>query len=236
MCTSLQPILALLGHPVAGNPTQFMMEKAFLHQELDWRYLSLDVPTEGLADALRETVASCRACRLCESRTQTVFGVGNQRAHCMIVGEAPGENEDLKGEPFVGSAGQLLDRMLLAIGLTLITLAAEPSDLGLRPAEIDDQVAVLAGVARPDQRQQLRHIRDVGPGQEFREREATCIRQEMVFAARLGAIRYGHGGNVPAVKKGTKAPVPALPISLVWQGFPAIRREDSHWQSPRGDV
>ena len=69
-------------------------------------------------DALRTRVASCRACRLCESRTQTVFGVGNLRAHCMIVGEAPGEKEDLQGEPFVGAAGQLLDRMLPAIGLT----------------------------------------------------------------------------------------------------------------------
>jgi len=69
-------------------------------------------------DALRARVASCRACRLCESRTQTVFGIGNPRAHCMIVGEAPGEKEDLQGEPFVGSAGQLLDRMLPAIGLT----------------------------------------------------------------------------------------------------------------------
>ena len=46
-----------------------------------------------------------------------MFGVGNPRAHCMIVGEAPGENEDLQGEPFVGAAGQLLDRMLQAIGL-----------------------------------------------------------------------------------------------------------------------
>ena len=68
--------------------------------------------------ALQERVASCRACRLCESRTQTVFGVGHLQAHCMIVGEAPGENEDLQGEPFVGAAGQLLDRMLPAIGLT----------------------------------------------------------------------------------------------------------------------
>jgi uracil-DNA glycosylase family 4 len=68
--------------------------------------------------ALRERVAACRACRLCEGRTQTVFGVGHERAHCMIVGEAPGENEDLQGEPFVGAAGQLLDRMLQAVGLT----------------------------------------------------------------------------------------------------------------------
>lgn len=68
--------------------------------------------------ALRERVASCQACRLCEGRTQTVFGVGNEHAHCMIVGEAPGENEDRQGEPFVGAAGQLLDRMLHSIGLT----------------------------------------------------------------------------------------------------------------------
>ena len=68
--------------------------------------------------ALREAVARCTACRLCESRRNTVFGVGNEHAHWMIVGEAPGEQEDLQGEPFVGKAGQLLDNMLRAIGLT----------------------------------------------------------------------------------------------------------------------
>jgi uracil-DNA glycosylase family 4 len=68
--------------------------------------------------ALREAVAKCTACRLCEGRRNTVFGVGNQHAHWMIVGEAPGEQEDLQGEPFVGKAGQLLDNMLRAIGLT----------------------------------------------------------------------------------------------------------------------
>ena len=68
--------------------------------------------------ALRAAVAACTACSLCEGRTQTVFGVGNEQAHWMIVGEAPGEQEDLQGEPFVGKAGQLLDNMLRAIGLT----------------------------------------------------------------------------------------------------------------------
>jgi uracil-DNA glycosylase len=67
--------------------------------------------------ALRATVGQCRACALCESRTQTVFGVGHERARLMIVGEAPGENEDRQGEPFVGQAGKLLDNMLRAIGL-----------------------------------------------------------------------------------------------------------------------
>jgi uracil-DNA glycosylase len=73
---------------------------------------TMDWPT------LRAAVAGCRACALCESRKQTVFGVGHESAHWMIVGEAPGENEDLQGEPFVGAAGQLLDNMLRAVGLT----------------------------------------------------------------------------------------------------------------------
>ncbi|HZE90427.1 MAG TPA: uracil-DNA glycosylase [Rhizobacter sp.] len=67
---------------------------------------------------LRETVAGCSACKLCEGRKQTVFGVGHERAHWMIVGEAPGEQEDQQGEPFVGKSGQLLDNMLRAVGLT----------------------------------------------------------------------------------------------------------------------
>lgn len=65
---------------------------------------------------LREAVAGCRACGLCRSRNNTVFGVGEVSADWMVVGEAPGENEDRQGEPFVGAAGQLLDRMLNAVG------------------------------------------------------------------------------------------------------------------------
>ena len=65
---------------------------------------------------LRETVAGCEACGLCKSRKNTVFCVGDEQADWMIVGEAPGENEDLRGEPFVGAAGQLLDNMLHAVG------------------------------------------------------------------------------------------------------------------------
>lgn len=67
---------------------------------------------------LREAVAGCQACKLCRGRTQTVFGVGDLQADWLVVGEAPGENEDLQGEPFVGQAGKLLDNMLKAIGLT----------------------------------------------------------------------------------------------------------------------
>lgn len=66
---------------------------------------------------LQRQVASCTACGLCQTRTQTVFGKGNPRARLMLVGEAPGAEEDKQGLPFVGKAGQLLDNMLAAIGL-----------------------------------------------------------------------------------------------------------------------
>lgn len=66
---------------------------------------------------LRTTVAACTRCQLHQSRTQTVFGVGNRDADWMIIGEAPGAEEDRRGEPFVGRAGKLLDEMLRAVGL-----------------------------------------------------------------------------------------------------------------------
>jgi DNA polymerase len=72
------------------------------------------MPWEALADA----VASCTACTLCKTRTRTVFGVGHRQAEWMLIGEAPGAEEDARGEPFVGQAGKLLDNMLAAVGLS----------------------------------------------------------------------------------------------------------------------
>ncbi len=66
---------------------------------------------------LRERISQCQACELHQGRTQTVFGVGHEKARLLIVGEAPGYYEDKQGEPFVGRAGQLLNAMLKAIGL-----------------------------------------------------------------------------------------------------------------------
>lgn len=68
-------------------------------------------------EELESTCLQCRKCGLCEKRTNVVFGVGNRSADVMFIGEGPGENEDLQGEPFVGRAGQLLDKMLAAVDL-----------------------------------------------------------------------------------------------------------------------
>lgn len=68
-------------------------------------------------DPLRERVLTCTKCALHKGRTQAVFGVGNRKAQWLIIGEAPGADEDRQGEPFVGRAGKLLNNMLLAVGL-----------------------------------------------------------------------------------------------------------------------
>ena len=79
-----------------------------------------EIDEAGISDMdwepLQSRVAACTRCSLHESRTQTVFGVGNRDADWMIIGEAPGAEEDRRGEPFVGRAGQLLDEMLKAVG------------------------------------------------------------------------------------------------------------------------
>ncbi len=68
-------------------------------------------------EALRQECLSCRACPLAETRQRVVFGVGREDAEVMFIGEAPGANEDIQGEPFVGRGGKLLDDMLKMIGL-----------------------------------------------------------------------------------------------------------------------
>ncbi len=75
-------------------------------------FLSPGVLQAQTLEELRAEIGDCRRCRLCQSRTQIVFGVGNPKADLVFVGEAPGRDEDLKGEPFVGRAGQLLTEII----------------------------------------------------------------------------------------------------------------------------
>ncbi|UCF69526.1 MAG: uracil-DNA glycosylase [Acidobacteriota bacterium] len=75
-------------------------------------------PEQALETLARDVVGECRRCRLCQARSRVVFGVGDPRAELMFVGEGPGADEDRQGEPFVGRAGQLLDKIIAAMGLT----------------------------------------------------------------------------------------------------------------------
>jgi DNA polymerase len=116
---------APMAPPVARVP-----EPPVLEPGIDWQ-------------PLRERVAACTACDLCRTRTQTVFGVGNQSADWLVIGEAPGAEEDRQGEPFVGRAGQLLNAMLMAIGLPRETVfianilkCRPPGNRDPRPEEV----------------------------------------------------------------------------------------------------
>jgi len=125
-------------------------------------------PAEPVAEAaaagplgweeLRAAVAGCTRCALHESRTQTVFGVGNPTAEWMIIGEAPGAEEDRRGEPFVGRAGKLLDEMLLAIGQRRGSVFIA-NILKCRPPNDRDPAADEAASCRPYLERQIELVR-----------------------------------------------------------------------------
>lgn len=77
-----------------------------------------ETSSHNLLDELRNEIGDCMRCKLCHGRTNLVFGVGNRQARLVFVGEGPGAEEDKQGEPFVGRAGQLLTKMIIAMGLS----------------------------------------------------------------------------------------------------------------------
>lgn len=101
-------------------------------------------------EPLAAAVHGCQRCELCNSRTQAVFGVGDRQARLMIVGEAPGAEEDRQGEPFVGRAGRLLNAMLRAVGLDReqvfianILKCRPPRNRDPQPAEVEQCMPYL---------------------------------------------------------------------------------------------
>jgi len=106
--------------------------------------VSLAAPAFSSWDDLRDAALACTRCELAGTRTQVVFGVGDPAADLVFVGEGPGEQEDLRGEPFVGRAGGLLTRLIEGIGLTRadvyianVVKCRPPGNRDPRPAEIE---------------------------------------------------------------------------------------------------
>lgn len=122
---------------------------------------------------MADDVASCKRCRLCETRTRTVFGVGSPSARLVVVGEAPGADEDREGEPFVGRAGQLLDRMLGAIGLS-------------RAGE-DVYICNVLKCRPPGNRDP--HLDEVGACRAYLDEQLRVIKPEVVLALGAPAAR-----------------------------------------------
>ncbi|MEE8344205.1 MAG: uracil-DNA glycosylase [Woeseiaceae bacterium] len=124
---------------------------------------------------LQASVAGCTRCPLHKSRTQTVFGVGNRHADWMIIGEAPGAEEDRRGEPFVGRAGKLLDEMLRAVGLDRGTVFIT-NILKCRPPGNRDPAADEAAACR-----------------DYLERQIELIKPRLVLAVgRIAAQQLLH--------------------------------------------
>lgn len=171
--------------PSSGDPDEGRIasvpaagpERAAAIARLDW-------------PALAEAVAHCRACALCRVRGRTVFGVGHPQAHCMVVGEAPGEQEDRQGEPFVGKAGQLLDAMLAAIGLA----RAGAPEAGDDPARRVYIANVLK--CRPP------HNRNPAPDEvalcePFLRRQIALVRPRVILALGRYAVGSLLGSDAP---------------------------------------
>ena len=106
---------------------------------------------------LQNEVKSCKLCSLHKTRTQTVFGVGDSKADWLFIGEAPGKDEDLQGEPFVGRAGGLLNEMFFSIGLSREEIFIA-NILKCRPPQNRDPLASEVAQCLPYLERQIQHI------------------------------------------------------------------------------
>ena len=97
---------------------ELLRDFGFTHLDIRQPITDNRLPTTDLLGELRNIVIACEKCRLAKTRTQVVYGVGNPNADLMFIGEAPGRDEDIQGEPFVGRAGQLLTDIIKAMKLT----------------------------------------------------------------------------------------------------------------------
>jgi uracil-DNA glycosylase family 4 len=121
--------------------------------------------------AIRDDLGDCRRCGLCAERTNLVFGIGPERARLMVIGEAPGYHEDLRGEPFVGDAGQMLDRMLANV-------------LGLPRAEV--YIANVVKCRPPDNRNP--QPSEIAACLPFLRRQIRAVRPDLVLV--LGSVAF----------------------------------------------
>ncbi|KQP12548.1 uracil-DNA glycosylase family protein [Pseudorhodoferax sp. Leaf267] len=148
--------------------------------------------------ALQQAVAGCQACKLCGTRRNTVFGVGPTladaaappRVDWLIVGEAPGEQEDLRGEPFVGQAGKLLDNMLRAVHVSRHGEAAEPQ----RAAFI---VNVLKCRPPGNRNPELDEVAQCEP---FLKRQIALLQPKIILAVGRFAVQSLLAASVPDVQ------------------------------------
>lgn len=165
---------------------------------------------------LKKSVAACQACALRAGCTQTVFGVGDEKADWLFVGEAPGEEEDVRGEPFVGQAGKLLDNMLMAIKLKRGNNVYIANVIKCRPAN-DRQP----------------HVGEIVRCLPYLERQIALIQPKVIVALgkvasnallrRADAEGVGHPSAFPLREPGKEATLASLRGTLHdYHGIPLI--------------
>ena len=145
--------------------------------------------TDDEIETLREEAADCRACPLWKDATQTVFGEGPQNAQMMLVGEQPGDKEDLAGKPFVGPAGQMLDRALEEAGIDRTKVYVTNA--------VKHFKFVPRGKIRLHQKPNTPEIRACRP---WYERERAAIRPTLVVAMGATAAQSVFGKATPINK------------------------------------
>ncbi|MBU6421967.1 MAG: uracil-DNA glycosylase [Gammaproteobacteria bacterium] len=148
---------------------------------------------------LETTVKSCTACRLRTGCTQTVFGVGNRHAEWLVIGEAPGAEEDRQGEPFVGRAGQLLNSMLAAIGLKREQVYIT-NIVKCRPPSNRDPALDEAAACRP-----------------FLDRQIALIQPKLILAVGRVAAQSLLGTDVPVGRlRGRVHQLQGIPVVVTY--------------------
>ncbi|MDZ4255062.1 MAG: uracil-DNA glycosylase [Sulfuritalea sp.] len=144
-------------------------------------------------EELATTVAACRQCRLCEARKQAVLGVGERNADWLFVGEGPGAEEDLRGEPFVGQAGKLLDNMLAAIGLRRGEDVYIANAVKCRPPENRTPTPEEIATCRPYLERQIELIQPKLIVALGRPAAQTLLQSEVKIAAARGRLHDYRG-------------------------------------------
>ena len=149
-------------------------------------------------EELKENCLNCRKCSLCEVRSNVVFGVGNPCAKVMFIGEGPGRNEDLQGEPFVGAGGQLLDKYLAAVDLDRRTNIYIANIVKCRPPQNRDPLPEESKACIPWLRQQFQILQPrivVCPGriaaQQMIGPEFLITREHGKFFDKQGTLFMG---------------------------------------------
>lgn len=153
-------------------------------------------PGRELLDAIREDLGDCRRCKLSGGRTRLVFGEGNPEARLMFVGEGPGADEDRSGRPFVGAAGQLLDKMIAAMGLRREDVYIA-NVVKCRPPQNRDPEPDEAATCLP-----------------FLHRQIRSVKPEVVVTLGKPAARWllGHEGAISRIRGQWRQ----------WEGFPVM--------------